>query len=226
MENTQHATFSTLLIEALKAKGLSVEELAEKTGISERFINLLFEERLKELPSLPYLRGYVFRIADELGINGSEFWDTYFKNNELLRSSGHSDRLPENRFALARINKKVVLGVVIVFGIIIYLIVRSLITFDLARALILPDFKDEHIIVNEPSFEVRGTVNPSYQLTVNDELIYPDVDGNFQITLKLQPGFNTVVFEVQGLLGKTTEVVKQLFYEILSEPVATTTREF
>ncbi len=224
MDN-KYPTFSALLIEALKVKEMTVEQLAEKTGISERFITLLLKERLQELPSFPYLRGYIFKIADILGIDGAQLWKDYFKNNELLRASGHDDRLPENRFALARISKKALFGIVIFVGIVAYFIVRSLIALDLSHALTLPDLKDERVVVYNSTFEIRGTINPSYQLTVNNEPIYADRGGMFQKILELQPGFNTVVFEIKGFLGKTAEVTKQLFYEPRSELNTTTTNE-
>lgn len=213
MEVTQ-PTFSALLIEALHVKDWGVEELAKRTGVSDRFINLLLEERIEDMPSLPYLRGYILKITDVLDLDNEKIWQTYFENNERLRSSGKYDELPKNRFVLSRINKKVVLGVITILIVLLYLFIRVFLAFNLSHALSIPDLEENRVVVYDPSFILRGTIESNYKLILNNEPVYPDIDGAFEQILELQPGFNTFTFEIKGFLGRTDTVVKQLFYEV------------
>lgn len=205
--------FSSLLISAIKAKGITVEKLAESTGVSERFIVFMLEDKFEELPALPYLHGYIMKIAEALDLDGEEIWDKYFKDNEFLKSSGEKDHLPPNRFAISGINKKMIAITVIILLVIGYFVGRALLSFDIARELSLEGMEKGTIFVGTSTLVLKGLVNPAYQLTVNDEPIYPDNDGRFEKALELKPGFNTLIFKIKGFLGREDKVVKQVYYK-------------
>lgn len=218
-------SFSIVLAEAMRAKGISAEKLARETGISERFLFLMLEEKLDKLPASPYLHGYIIKIADILDMDGEKLWSTYFKNNRYLRSSGGTDRLPKNRFAASRVNKKVLVVFLVILIVAAYFIVRTLAGFDLSRELSLEDFSENIIVSQEETYTLRGNVNPALRLTINDDPIYAGEDGDFEKNIELEPGFNTVILKLEGLLNREDELVKQIYYENPSapEPVSTTT---
>lgn len=216
-------SLSSIIVNALKSKGLTVEKLSVVSGVSERFITLLIEEDFKKLPALPYSHGYIVKISEVLGLDGQELWNRFFKDNEMLKKSGGEDRLPHNRFAVSKINKKLIVAAIVALIIAIYFLFRILISFDVSRELTLIGMEGETILAHEPRFEVRGRVSPDYQLTLNGDQVYPDVNGNFEEVLNLDPGFNTVIFNVKGMLGREGRVVKQIFYEPAGDETETAT---
>jgi len=74
-------TFSAIIIDALRARGLTVEKLATTTGISERFISGLLDESFEALPPAPYTRGYILKIAEVLGLEGAVLWKEYVRDH-------------------------------------------------------------------------------------------------------------------------------------------------
>ena len=213
----ENHNLSSILIGAMRAKGLTTEKLSQQTGISERFITPLLEEDLNKLPALPYAHGYVLKIAETLDLDGKEIWETYFRDNELLKSSGDKDRLPENRFALSWLNKKVLLLAIIILAVAGYFVIRSFFVFDISREIKIEGLENDIVVVSEPIFTIRGKVNPDLGLTINQSRIYSDTSGIFEETIKLDPGLNTVTIILEGLLGKKEKIIKQILYEPSSE---------
>lgn len=54
-------------------QSVSLEEVAAQTRIQSRLLRAIEEGRLEELPEPVYIRGFIRKFADALGLNGSEF---------------------------------------------------------------------------------------------------------------------------------------------------------
>ncbi|MEK7651144.1 MAG: helix-turn-helix domain-containing protein [Patescibacteria group bacterium] len=211
MEN-EKKKLNNLILEALKLKGMNLEKLSQLTGVSEHSLALLLEEQFDKLPPAPYVRGYLLKIAEVLNLDGRELWREYLKNNEEIRRSGKEDILPLNRFAIPKLNKKIVAisGAVILF---VALVIFRLPAFFGQPELEISNIDENPTIVREATFAVRGIMNPTDELMINGEVIYPQKDGNFEKNILLQPGFNNVVFQIKKLLGRVYMVEKQIFYQ-------------
>lgn len=227
MEERPTSSISEILIEAMKVRGFGVEKVSKETGISERFIRLLLEEKFEKLPATPYLHGYIMKIADTLDLNGEKIWNNYFKNNQYLRRSGRSDRLPENRFASSLINKKVLIGVIIVVAVVAYFLIRAASGFDISQTLSISNLNEDAVTTNDSTYIIRGEVDSSYQLSINQESVFPEENGNFSFSTNLSPGFNTIIFRVKGPLGREDKITRQIFYQPLenTENKTTTTTD-
>jgi len=203
---------SSLILETLRAKNLSVEKLSQMTGVPERFLNLLIEERFEKLPAAPYVRGYLLKIAQALNLEGNRLWGEYLKDNALIRRSGKKDELPPNRFALSviTVNKKIIafVGVLLILGIFVAIRLPSI----LGVPELIVDVEDD-VVTSSSVITLSGTIELKDQLTINGELIYPDSNGAFTKTVTLEPGFNTFVFNAKRFLGKERTAVKQIFYQ-------------
>ncbi len=203
---------SSVILDSLRVKGLSIERLSQLSGVSERFLNLLIEGKYEKLPSRPYAHGYLVKISEVLNIDGEKLWQEFLKNEESIKRSGKNDQLPQNRFAVSKFNKKTI----IVFAVILLMIVYALVkvpSFLSKPQLILQNLKENEIIVQNPSYAIRGKINPSDKLTLNNEQIYPNKEGGFEKSIELQPGFNTLTFKIKRFLGNEYVTTKQIFYQ-------------
>lgn len=54
-------------------QALSLEEVAAKTKVQPRLLNAIEEGNLEPLPEPIYIKGFIQRYADALGLNGAEF---------------------------------------------------------------------------------------------------------------------------------------------------------
>lgn len=212
MPETNDQKLASLILEALKLRGLTLDKLSQITGVSERSLALILEERFDKLPPEPYVHGYIIKIAEALNLDGQKLWQEYLKNNEEIRRSGQEDILPPNRFAIPRINKKIAVGVIAAILILGYLAVRLPAIFGQPE-IIIQGMDNNPTVVLEASTTIHGIMNPADELKINGEIIYPDKDGNFQKNVLLQSGFNNIVFQIKKLLGKTYTIDKQIFYQ-------------
>ena len=92
---TNQQPLGTLIVDAMRMKSISVEKLAGVTGVSDRILNGLIEERYENLPPAPYVRGYLLKIAAVLNLDGEALWADYVKHNDSVRRSGKKDQLPQ-----------------------------------------------------------------------------------------------------------------------------------
>lgn len=203
---------SILVGNAMRTKGMSVEKLAQVTGISDRFIQSIVDEDLKKLPSSPYVHGYILKIADALGLDGEELWKEFFAQNKEIKRSGALDELPGNRFVLKSINKKWVVGIVILIVVAGFVFWRAQSHFG-EPELSLENFKDE-MIVEDKIFPLKGKIDPRDQFFINEETIYPNEEGLFEKTLSLEQGFNTITFKIKKFLGEEYIIKKQIFLKV------------
>ena len=211
MEEQERTTVKEIVEEALREKRISVSRLAELTDIPERYVELLVSGEQKGLPPAPYVRGYLIRIAGALGLEGQSLWQAHRKEIEL-KTSGEGDKLPTNRFAFKRVNRgKIVVGVVLVVMVIgAGVWVKSLWG---TSEIDIKNPGEDSVITYESSIDLRGKIDPSARLTINNEDVAIDKNGYFEKQYALEPGINSVEFKVKRLLGKEVVVTKQIIYQ-------------
>lgn len=201
-----------MLTEVLKDKNISLTKLSELTGVSERFLESLIEEKYEKLPAAPYVRSYLFKIADVLSLDGQKLWQEYQKNTQL-KKSGLNDRLPFNRYSLKPLNKKIIFLLIVIILLVGYLIFRY--NFFLGKptlSLLGQLANSANPVVSELDFKIEGRIKPGDQLMINKENIYVDENGYFQKDYFLQPGLNIVQFQIKRFLGRETIITKQVLY--------------
>lgn len=205
---------SETLVEAMKIKGFTVPKLAEATGVAERVIELLLAEQYDILPPAPYVRGYLMKLAEALGLDGEVLWDAYGKFHAAIRRAGQKDTLPANRFALPRIPRKFILGGVLVLLISVFIASRFI--FGGQNFTLTVNIPDNFVVATS-TYVLEGSVRRGDRLTVNGVTFTLNLDGAFTREWNLVPGFNTLRFVVTRPLEGEREFVKQIFYEAPDE---------
>lgn len=206
-------SLSKIVFEAMHYYDLNLEKLARLSGISERHLEALLEEKFKQLPSAPYIHGYLNKIAGLLNLNGEDLWRVYLKDNQNMRRSGERDQLPPNRFSYRLwLSRPVVL---LVAGL---LVVGLFIFFQTSFFFNKPDLAfdgltNDSLIVSEEKFIFRGRLEAPAALSINDERINLTADGLFEKTVYLNPGVNIFTFKAKKVLGRELQLIKQIFYE-------------
>ena len=198
---------SELIKELMKAKGIGANKLASLTDVPDRFINALIEGKLDKLPAKPYIRGYLFKISNVLGIESDELWHTYRSSADTF-SSGEQDKLPSNRFALRKISTKHTVWALVILAITLFIVLNF--NRILGKPTIDIDIPET---TNEEVLQVEGLANPNDRLTLNGELIYTNESGIFTKQVQLEPGLNTLEFNIKRYLGRETQIIKQVFYQ-------------
>lgn len=209
-------TLKDILQDGINQAELSINQLAELSGIPERFINAFLGETTT-LPAAPYIRGYLVKISKILNLNSTEIWQVYERENKP-RSSGAFDKLPLNRFS----NKKTVSKKTII-GILVGIFILSYIGFNAQRFWSAPIItfnnpEDALITTSEPSIILRGAIkNTGDSIFINEVPVYINELGEFQKEFSLDIGVNTFEVVAKRFLGRETRVMRQVVYEPLKD---------
>lgn len=191
----------------MEARGLDASKLSDLTDVPQRFITSLVGGDFESLPSEPYIRGYLFKIASVLGTDPNLLWRSFRRSAEI-RSSGAADILPINRFSLKKISGKKIWIALVVVALLIFLGFR--LNSILGKPILdvsLPETTTDQTV------KVAGEVTPGDTLTLNNEIVYPNEKGEFAKDIQLEPGLNILEFKVKRYLGREIRVVKQIFYQ-------------
>jgi len=214
-------SLKAILADHLEEKSISVEQLAAKTGVPEHYVKAIFDNQSERLPALPYIRGYLLAIADYLGIDHEVVLEAY--RAELgAKMSGPADRLPGNRFALVKRQRKwmwfAAAGIVGVL--VLYAVLRSAFFGAPYFRLVNPPQDAEMFEVTGSTILLAGTTEPNGKLSINGESVPVRSDGSFEFEFPLAPELNTIEFKVERFLGKTLTVVKKVYVRPLEpEPI-------
>lgn len=68
-------------------KGLSLEEIATKTMVQQRFLDAIEKGEIEQLPEPLYIRGFIRRFAEALGIEGTPLSESFPLGSAQLGSS-------------------------------------------------------------------------------------------------------------------------------------------
>lgn len=197
--------------ETLDREGIGLKKLGEATNVPEAYLKFLLEGQPQRLPPLPYVRGYLTKIAQFLGLDRDDLWRLY-KNESAGQRSGSSDLLPGNRFAIKTKGKKIIVAVILGLAVLIYLV------WNLSQYLGAPVLEislpaTATTVSSEETTVIEGRTDYSNKLTINNEQIYLDKDGHFKKEYPLQEGLNYFEIIAKKFLGGETKIIRKVVYQ-------------
>ncbi len=208
-----------ILREEMQAKGYTPARMRRETGIAERYIFAFMEGDRKRLPATPYVRGYIMVIARLFNLNGADLWKLYEGEDDYLKTSGATDILPGNRYALKKISRGWIMAAVAVLLFAVYAVMNF--NRFLGVPMLLIEFpNDETTVSFENAIFLRGQIDPRDILSVGGEAVSVDREGNFVQEYPLEPGLNTIEFSVKKFLGREKRVIRTVIYELLEAEAA------
>jgi len=195
-----------------KRRHLSLDKAEEDTKVRRRFLEALEEDDYASLPADVYTMGFLAKYAEFLGANKDDLLGAYHRergSNENVRLLTPKRFLQEKRFILTP--KLTVLGLVIlIFAGTIGYIFYSVENFTSPPNLEISSPVAESII-NQDNIEVVGKTDIGATLQINDQTVLIDDKGNFQESVKLQPGLNNIELRATNRIKKeTVKVIKIL----------------
>lgn len=216
----EQKTLKEIILERIDAKGLNLEKVCILTGVPKHYLDYIFAGEWHRLPAAPYTRGYFKKLEMALDATPGDLWELY-KDEAEMRSSGATDKLPENRFAIKKVKRAWIWPVVLGGIAIVYLAINA------SRLIGIPPLDIQNplsatVISHLPGFELSGMIDPRDKVFVNNEEVFVDKDGRFQENYNLQPGLNTFEVLAKRFLGRETKVVKQIIYQPQPEEPKTT----
>ncbi|MBI4086328.1 MAG: helix-turn-helix domain-containing protein [Candidatus Liptonbacteria bacterium] len=206
----EYSDLGSFLSERMRERGVTVKRLSELTGISVKHLEALREGRFDQLPSAPYLRGYLMKLGQILEFDANDWWEG-LRNARPAKNSAPTDELPKNRFKKEPVKKYIIPGALAII-LIFYFGFRFSKIFG--QPSITISYPAENVtIVSQDSVSIIGRMTGGDTLKVNFETISAGQNGDWQKTVSLQPGINTIEISAKKFLGRETKIIRQVIYE-------------
>lgn len=195
---------------------MSIKELSKKTRIAIDYLQALEECRFDDLDhSIVYKKNFIKKYVSALHEDPQPFLDQ-FNTEELTQKDKEKRNHPcigcskTSLTNMPNILKLTTIGVT-VFGLLLYLGIH---VHNILQApeltLISPT---DGYITEENNTTIKGNTQPETKIMVNEEPISNDEHGNFEQTINLSPGINTLVVTAKNKHGKISEEIRHVIYK-------------
>ncbi len=216
----EESNFQTFFSAKVKDRGLSLRKLSETSGIAPAHLDALFYGRYGDLPSAPYVRGYLVRLGKLLDFDGEVWWEQ-LKKERAMKNSGPADLLPGNRFVRRSPAKLIGIGIVIL-AVMLYLAFQIPIILGKPKLTVSAPASNP-FTTGSSTVVIEGIVRNADSLSLNGDVIPIAPDGSWQKTVLLQDGMNTFQITAKKLLGGETDAIEQVLYQNPALPAASGT---
>jgi cytoskeletal protein RodZ len=208
-----------LVGEKLKAerlkKNLSLEEAENETKVRVKYLEALENDDYAAFSSDVYAIGFLRRYSDFLGLDSDSLIENHrqFVGKTILR---------ERRLAPERIKYKnnFIITPKLFLGLFIFLAIAGLgayIYLQIQHFSAPPELSitkpADNFQADIDSITIEGVTSPSATLIINNEQLPPDINGNFQKTIKLAIGLNTIQIISKNRVDKASAKELKIYYE-------------
>ncbi len=203
-----------IILDQCEAKSLSLAEMIQKTGTPAGYVDAILNDVRSRLPGFPYIRIFLVRIAETLGLSAEVLIQAY-KREFGEKISGLGDRLPSNRFALPSGRRRYLLilgalaGVVVTYG-----VLRSGLASKPALLIVVPPASADAFLTHSSTIQLAGRIGLSDTLLINGQAVPTDPQGNFTSDYQLLPEINLIEFSSHRFLGGTTSQLRQVYLDV------------
>ncbi len=200
------------LIMLRRRKHLNLEQAEEETKVRRKFLEALEEGDYVSLPADVYAMGFLAKYAEFLGAPKEELLQDFRRErgtSSARRVFAPQGDLKEKRLILTPKLTLVAVIIIVFIGVIGY-IFYSVKNFTSPPNLEIGSPSTESVIHQE-TVEIIGKTDEGSTLQINDQTVFIDERGNFNESVKLQPGLNNIEVKATNRIKKeTVKVIKIL----------------
>ncbi|RJO58923.1 hypothetical protein C4546_04975 [Candidatus Parcubacteria bacterium] len=191
--------------------GLSLAELAIRSKVQEKYIAAIEAGRYDQTPGSVYVKGFLKEIAKVLELSPNSVI-ARFETEPYVVPARQPKPLDQPKFFFGHYTWRllVFLGFLLIF--LIYFGIQI-------QKIILPpelsvSYPATDIIMNSPQITLTGKTEPEVLVEINDQAVTVDAVGNFQETIDLQPGVNTLVISAKKKRSRSTVITRRVLVEL------------
>ncbi len=220
----QVETLSEYLSEIRKSLNLPAEEVCKNLGISSKFLAALELGNFKTLPADVYVYGFLRQLAKLYAVNADDLILQYKKergiDQQLAKNLPASKPLP-GPLAKVVITPKllsVTLGLAFVVLSVGYIIWQ---VWSINKTPALEIFEpSNNAVIEGSSLQVKGKTDIGARLTVNDQSVFVDSNGQFQSVLSLNPGQAQITIVAKNRFDKSVSKTLNLTGKVNDQAAA------
>lgn len=192
-------------------KNLKIEEAAGQLSISIKYVKAIESGRFEILPAGLYQKKLIREYAGFLGIDiepmlGEICQNGSFQNNPEQKIF-YRKTIKNGSLILPQIfrNLAVLCVVTVCF---VYLLNKFENIFKPPTLEIA--YPTENLITDDHSIDIKGWTEAETQIMINGNQVLSDAGGNFNKTVNLRSGINTITIKARKKFGNEVTVVKQV----------------
>ncbi len=194
--------------------GLTQSKVAQLLNIQEKYIDFLEKGEIDKLPAAVYVKGFLRKYAVVLGQDSQKIVDDFVAEQNIARHL--SGKKTESIRGLRKIViTPQLLRNLLIFGIIILIIGYFL--WQLSFLLKAPSLEimapEKDLKVSNNEFVVKGKTEPGVTLTINNQEINLDKEGNFEQKIELNKGLNIIEIKAANRFGESSSLKRQIMLE-------------
>ncbi|HZJ18203.1 MAG TPA: helix-turn-helix domain-containing protein [Patescibacteria group bacterium] len=191
-------------------KGLSLEEVAQKTKIRANFLAAIEKGDYSKLPSVAYAQGFVRNYASFLKLPEKEILALFRREFDEKK---HYHVLPHGftknkEYSPSKI--RIRQSAILIF--LIFAIVLGFIGYQYRSAFFGPSVyiinPEDNAVVNSKRVTILGKTDPNATVMVEEFSVSVDTNGEFKKVINVFPGKTTIVIKVTNKFGRETVVRK------------------
>lgn len=198
-------------------KDLSLEEVYKETEIQIKHLEDLEFGRYQDLPGDIYAKAWIRKYAEFLGLDSQDLLVDY-KIEKSVSDKLNSQKKDKNiSFKAKKINLQPSTVIRFIGILLIVLSVISYLAWEIKNIISPPEvniiYPEKDIKTIETSIEIIGQTEPEVILTINDEPVLLDDDGNFREEVNLVIGLNNLNINAKKKHSKTRNIELKILRE-------------
>lgn len=187
-------------------QGLTLMEVSQATKIREEFLRAIERGDFKSLPGSSYAYGFVRNYAKFLGLPVEKSLALFRrefdekKNVEVLpRGFTNPKEYRIHTFKFGRSTILIFLGALVILFFIFYQYRAAIFSPTLKL-----NYPPPNAVINSLTINVTGKTDPDATLTVDDNQVSVDENGNFTKQITVFPGSTIITLKAENRFGKVT----------------------
>ena len=206
-------TVAEQLHQARQAKKLKLKPVAQKLKINYRYLKALEKGDYQKLPDGIYGKNFLREYAQFLGLDYQSLLAAYDLEKKFL-TAGQQQQLFSRKIVKKRyllIFPKLVKNLLIALVIIVCFIYLGFRVSKILASPILFIYQPaENLITTKNIIEVTGKTEKEVKITINDEAILTDTNGNFSKIINLKNGLNLINITASKKYGHEKTITRQV----------------
>lgn len=204
-------TVGEILRAARLERKWSLEELAKRTKIQERFLKALEQSDIDHLPEAPFVKGFIRTTASELGLKPDEMVSIFRrdfgadKKGNIIPKEGEEIEDKEFRWTPRLTAISMITVVITTFA--------GYLLFQLHMLtnppLLIVDLPKDHALVSQEVL-IQGRTDPSATVSINGQEIKKNRNGTFSQTIPFLEGEHAITIIATGQNGKSANAERTI----------------
>lgn len=197
---------------------LTLEQVANKTDVFEKFIVYLEEGKYQLLPPDVYVLGFLKKLADLYQVSYDDLLVQFKKERGIVEHDARSKILVKKSFKdkLKEISitpKLLTIGGGAALGLIAFVyVVAQVFSVNQTPNLVVSEPLTDSIVASD-SVVVKGQTDPGMSVEVNGQNVFVLPDGGFETTVSVAPGQKDLQIVSRNKFGKQEEQIVSLRVE-------------